>query len=292
LNNAKNVLIGERLMIFKEPLETVVRRRYSVRTYSNKPVTKELKEQIAEYIKSLSSPFPAKPAFTLIETELDLGGNKLGTYGMIKGANLFIAAEVTDSPYNVEALGYEFEKLILFLTTLELGTCWLGGTFDRKEIKKALGESGKTFIPAISPVGYYEKKSFRESLVRGFVNADKRKPWDTLFFDGSFAKPLSQENAGLYAFPLEMLRLGPSASNKQPWRVVREEGAYHFYEHKIPGYSSAFNFDMQSIDMGIAACHFHLAAIEKGLGGRFELDAAPALSLPDNTIYKFTWISY
>ena len=39
----------------------------------------------------------------------------------------------------------------------------------------------------------------------------------------SFAEPLTEEEAGDYQFPLEMLRLAPSAVNKQPWRVVADE---------------------------------------------------------------------
>ena len=47
---------------------------------------------------------------------------------------------------------------------------------------------------------------------------------------------------------------------------------------------------MQGIDMGIAACHFQLSAQEHGIGGRFNLNAAPALTLSANTIYKYSWI--
>jgi nitroreductase len=276
-------------MIFREPLEAVIRRRYSVRTYSKKPIPKQVQEEIQEYIKSLSSPFPAKPSFTLVETELAAGGAKLGTYGMIKNALYYIVSQVAEGPYAVEAIGYEFEKLMLFLTTLRLGTCWLGGTFKRDEIRKVLDETKNTFIPAITPVGYFESKDLRENLIRRFVRADSRKPWEELFFDGGFQLPLTPGEAGPYAFPLEMVRLGPSASNKQPWRVVRESGRYHFFEQKTPRYSDIFNFDMQSLDMGIAACHFHLAAKEKGLGGKFELDAAPIFDLPEDTVYKFSW---
>ena len=217
-------------------------------------------------------------------------GAKLGTYGMIKGASNFIVSQVKDEPYAMEALGYEFERLFLFITTLHLGTCWLGGTFDRAEFAKAIHESNQMLIPAISPIGYFEGKRLRETIVRGFVHADSRKPWNTMFFDGDFNTPLSQAAAGPYAPLLELLRLAPSASNKQPWRVVRHSGSYHFYEQKTPGYSDAFKFDMQGIDMGIAACHFQLSAQERGVGGRFDLNAAPALTPPVNTIYKFSWI--
>ncbi len=74
------------------------------------------------------------------------------------------------------------------------------------------------------------------------------------------------------------------------WSVSgRRPPTSNFYEYKTPGYSSAFNFDMQSLDMGIAACHFHLAAIEKGLNGAFVFGSAPDIECPENTLYKFSW---
>jgi hypothetical protein len=276
-------------MLFTKPLEEIVRARRSVRSYTSAPIPQDIIEDINGYIRTLQSPFPAKCTFRIIETALEPDGTKLGTYGMIKGARVFIGAAVTDTAFAVEALGYEFEKLILYLTSLGLGTCWLGGTFNRDAFKQAMGVTDGTLFPAVTPIGYYEKKSLKETLVRGFVRADSRKPWEALFFDGSFKKPLTEGAAGNYAFPLELLRLGPSASNKQPWRVVKAGSLYHFYEHKTPGYSSAFNFDMQSMDMGIAACHFHLAALEKGLNGAFVFGSAPDITCPENTIYKFSW---
>jgi nitroreductase len=278
-------------MIFSEPLEDIVRRRRSVRTYIKKPITSEVREQIGRFIETLSGPFPAKPAFKLVEKKLAANGEKLGTYGMIRDASVFIASSVDDTAFAPEAVGYHFEKLILFLTSLGLGTCWLGGTFNREEFRKALESPDDALFPAISPLGWFERMSLRETLVRGVVRADTRKPWSVLFFDGDFPTPLTEDRAGAYRLPLELVRLGPSASNKQPWRIVRNGERYHFYENKIPGYSGAFNFDMQSIDMGIAACHFHLSALESGLDGRFDLDADPGLAAPENTLYKFTWIS-
>ncbi|MGI5937109.1 MAG: nitroreductase family protein [Oscillospiraceae bacterium] len=81
-------------MVFREPLEEIIRRRYSVRTYNGKPIQKQVQEEIVEYIKSLSSPFPAKPSFKLIETDLSEGGARLGTYGMIKNASYYIVSHI------------------------------------------------------------------------------------------------------------------------------------------------------------------------------------------------------
>lgn len=67
--------------------------------------------------------------------------------------------------------------------------------------------------------------------------------------------------------------------------------ACHFYEHKEPGYSNRFPYDIQRIDMGIAACHFDLAAKEQGIIGHFDFDHKPDLTCPVNTEYVFSWVN-
>ena len=53
-----------------------------------------------------------------------------------------------------------------------------------------------------------------------------------------------------------MLRYAPSAVNRQPWRVIRNEKRYHFYLKHDKGYVSESTGDLQKVDMGIAFCHF------------------------------------
>ena len=119
------------------------------------------------------------------------------------------------------------------------------------------------------------------------VNSRSRLSFSELFFNGDFSTALSEEAAGEYAYPLEMLRLAPSAVNKQPWRVVLADKAVHFY--KCGNMSEAMGFDMQRIDVGIGMCHFHLAAEEIHLKGHFER-VLPDLSAPENVTYIASWI--
>ena len=70
---------------------------------------------------------------------------------------------------------------------------------------------------------------------------------------------------------LEMVRWAPSAVNKQPWRILKLENAYHFFEKKDKGYISDAVGDMQKIDMGIALCHFVMGLEEKGMSYEFAL---------------------
>jgi hypothetical protein len=87
-----------------------------------------------------------------------------------------------------------------------------------------------------------------------------------------------------------MVRLGPSASNKQPWRVLLKDNACHFYEYKEPGYSAAFSYDIQRVDMGIAAAHFDLSVKERGIKGHFDTACQPEVKLYDHLEYVFSWI--
>ena len=111
-------------------------------------------------------------------------------------------------------------------------------------------------MPCVSPLGYpAAKMSMRETLMRRAAKADERQNWDALFFDGDFGTPLREENEDVKA-ALEMVRLAPSAVNRQPWRVVRVGRAYHFYLKHAKGYVSEATGDLQKVDMGIALCHF------------------------------------
>jgi len=236
-------------LIFDTPVEDIIKERCSVRTYREESVPEELKKKINDHIVGLSNPFHVRVSFRSLEAEVGANAPKLGTYGVIKGAGNYIGASLKEEELALEGLGYEFEKLILYITSLGMGTCWLGGTFKREEFAEAMSLEEEELFPVVSPFGFAaDKKSFTELAMRFVAKSDKRKDWSELFFKDNFSTALSKSEAGRYQDPLEMLRLGPSASNKQPWRVVKEENLYHFYEKQSPGYSKAFRYDIQRIE--------------------------------------------
>ena len=126
-------------------------------------------------------------------------------------------------------MGYSFEMLMLYAQSLGLGTVWVGGTMDRAAFERAMDLAENQRMPCMSPIGYpAQKMSVKESLMRKGVRADSRVPFASLFYDGGFDKPLTPEQAGALAQPLELVRWAPSAVNKQPWRAVAVENAVHF----------------------------------------------------------------
>lgn len=276
---------------FDFPLEEVVKKRYSVRTYLEQPLSEENREKIERYFPRLSNPFGGTVSFRLLALAQAPNARKLGTYGMIHGASDFIGVTAAPGGMDLEAVGYEFETLILYAASIDLGTCWLGGSFNRSEFAEAMGVRKGDLFPAVSPVGIpAEKKNLKEQIIRRTVHADQRKPWPDLFFSGDFGVPLTEADAGAYAFALEMVRLAPSASNRQPWRIVRSGGAFHFFEQRDAGYSDRLGFDIQRVDLGIAACHFDLAAREKYLKGGFRILPDAPKGVPEHAVYRFSWV--
>lgn len=155
---------------------------------------------------------------------------KLGTYGTIKGAKDFLAITVKDEPFAMEAVGYQFENLILYATSMGLGTVWLAATFSRKDFENAMSISKDDLFPCITPIGYPSgKTSIREKITRASLGSKSRKAWNKLFYLENFEKNLSESDAEDYKNALEMFRLAPSSTNAQPWAVVKEENKFHFF---------------------------------------------------------------
>ncbi|MPM31403.1 hypothetical protein SDC9_77958 [bioreactor metagenome] len=273
------------------PVEQTVKLRHSVSTYQQaKPISQTDKEQLMAYADALSNPFGVPVSFHLLETK-DSNAKKLGTYGVIKGTKVYIGVTVPTGALSLEAAGYTFENLVLYATNLGIGTCWLAGTFDRNTFASAIGVKENEQFPAISPIGYAaEKRSLTESVFRKTLSADKRKNWSELFFRDSFDTPLTKADAGEYALPLELLRLAPSAANKQPWRILQSNGAYHFYGQIDSSKADKHSVTIERVDVGIGASHFHLAALEKGLSGTFEKLTDVNIPSPKDLRYLFSWI--
>lgn len=277
-------------MIISIPIEQTIKKRSSVRTYEEKKLSIEDKEKLMALADGLSNPFGPKVKFHLIEKNTESSGEKLGTYGVIKGASAYLGASVENTEFGLEALGYEFENLILYATHMGLGTVWLAATFSRDSFSSAMGIKDDELFPAISPVGYpVGKNRLKETLMRKVMKSDQRKPWETLFFKNNFSTPLTEKEAGVYAVALEMLRLAPSATNAQPWRLVKDGDVIHFYETHHSNTKEDEKL-IKKVDLGIGMAHFHQTALERGLTGKFEKLPQEHIETPQNTQYIVSWL--
>ena len=238
-----------------------IKTRRSVRTFDGQTLDERIKEKLSSGMEDIRNPFDIPVEFKF----LDAKENGLSC-PVVSGTELFVGGKIQNVKNASAAFGYSFEVFVLLAQSLGLGTVWLGGTMNRAAFEAAMELGENEMMPCASPIGYIAKKmSIRENMMRKAVKADDRLPFEELFFEGSMNKPLMTDKAGDFAVPLEMVRLAPSAVNKQPWCVIVEDKMAHFYLKRSKGFGKEGKFDMQMIDMGIALCHFELTAKECGL---------------------------
>jgi len=286
------------VVAYNQAITEIIGRRFSCRNYEPRPIEAGLRDQLLEVLAASSTgPLGSGARFDLISAgDNDLTALKgLGTYGFIKGARGFIIGAVDRGEHNMEDYGYLLERAVLFATDIGLGTCWLGGSFSKSSFSRKISLKETEILPAVAAVGYVaHKRRWFDSIIRRSAGSDSRLPWDALFFDGTFRTALSVETSGPFATPLEMVRLGPSASNKQPWRVMRYGTKWHFYLQRTSGYGERNRVlfklaDMQRIDMGIAMCHFDHTLREMGVSGEWVLSEPPVEKPDELTEYIVTW---
>ncbi len=266
-------------------IHDIIRSRRSCRSFDSRPLETGHRAELEKAIREDCRDHLGKPIhMALVDRKAPGSGveEKLGTYGVIKGAANFLVGSFPAGGERIEGFGYAFEGIVLKATALGIGSCWLAGTLDRVAFGRVLGLSAKEVIPAISPLGYpVNKSTIADRFIRFAAGSDHRLAWESLFIDADSGRSLSAQEAGPYAPALSDLRLAPSASNKQPWRLSRLGKTYRFLIKRSLGYGSAFSFDIQRLDIGIAMKHFELSARAEGLEGSWHYENSLKGIAPD-----------
>ena len=220
-------------------------KRKSRRTYLPTPIRPEnialLKSRIEEYNQrsGLTMRFMENGAFAFS------GLRK--SYGMFKGVqSLFIMKGLKGASNLKEKIGYYGELLVLEASALGLGTCWVGGTFDRSGIR--IG-SEEELVCVITVGNVPKEESFRERLICKAIHRRTKSIEDMCRVSGKSPFWLKQG--------MKAVQKAPSARNTQKVSFAYEDGVLRA---SIP---DTYKFDL--VDLGIAKLHFALVA-----GGSFE----------------------
>ena len=174
-----------------------------------------------------------------------LAGAHLGTYGVISGVPAYAAVmcDLADTSSAVAA-GMAGERLVLEAVRRGLGTVWLGATFDRRAVERALGTAAEpcAVIAVGNPAG---RMRLAERIMHMAARSASRHAAAELVIAGT------PDAAALRG--IEAARLAPSARNRQPWRFAANgDGSIDVYA------LGSGRFD--ALDCGIALCHFLVAA--------------------------------
>ena len=185
---------------------------------------------------------------TLLEDDPDAFGGVTNSYGMFSGVrSLFVVAGWTNEPNLQERAGYAGERVVLEATKLGLGTCWVGGTYNRERVLASV-QPGHTLVAVITVGHVKEAPGLLEKTV-GRVGADKRKTTEEMMqADGT---PPAWFTAGV-----EAATYAPSNEGRQPVRFAWKGGVA---TAAVPD-----DNELQRVELGIAKLHFEIAA-----AGRF-----------------------
>ncbi|MCE5256385.1 MAG: hypothetical protein LLF89_06000, partial [Spirochaetaceae bacterium] len=163
-------------------------------------------------------------------------------------------------------VGWIVEKLVLELTALGYASSWIGGVFSRAKAEEAVNAGGEEIVPAVIAFGWPAgRRKVADKVVAASARARSRKPLDDIVF------LLSGDGLDdVWLAVAEAVREAPSASNKQPWRLVRlsDESRWLLFLDEDKIYNNGRkDVHLQNLDLGIAMRHFQVAAEASDLAG-------------------------
>ena len=283
---------GVIVMEFENSVIELVRRIKPVKYYDKKNIEERINSIIMKLIYDIKfdTPFKCYPRFQFIKKEELQRKEKKKLYGLSGSTDNYIIGIIKKSQYDLEDYGYALEKIIFFLTDLGLGTLWIRDTLNNVNLNKILDIKNDEIIPAIITFGYTVKKEKFHKLLNWTSGTKNKIHWDKLFFYKDFKTPIDEDEAGIYAMPLEMTRLAPSIDNKKPWRIIKSGGCFHFYLCEYGINKKTLKYNLQRLDIGVAMCHFELTADELDLNGIWKIINPEVKDVPDNFKYIVSWV--
>lgn len=177
-------------------------KRASRRNYKNDPISIEDMEKIQFFVDECNK--DSGLTCTVLEDGSAGFRSAKKTYGMFSNVRTVILLKGNpDMDDFSEKVGYYGERLMLCLVSMGLGTCWVGGTFDREAYTVPSGER----IECVLTVGNISKPGVKDSMMMQ-MNHVKRKPMSERI-DSDLELPLWVQRG------MEAVILAPSAVNRQ-----------------------------------------------------------------------------
>lgn len=218
-----------------ESMNEIILHRKSQRSFTEEELKEELIQKIQDEIIEVN-------AESALEIEFVEDGSRAfshfgKSYGLFKNVrSLLLLKGNPGQAHFREKIGYYGEKLLLFAESLGLGTCWVGGTFDRESFSYPEEEH----VQAVILLGYAAESGWKGRILHSLLPS-KKKPWEArIEGDAPYPKWVRQG--------MEAAALAPSALNKQ-------KPVFHYHSGILT--ATVENRDeMDMVDLGIAKCHF------------------------------------
>ena len=222
-------------------------KRKSIRKYSAETLTSKELDDVNDFLNH------AKALNQSIQIEYEIRGNVKA----IKKPNAFhfllIYSEEKDD--YLENAGFIFEQFVLYLTSKNLGSCWIGSAKSDEQKKD------KSLVSVIA-FGKAADTPFRE------IDEFKRKSLPEIS-EGRDER-------------LEAARLAPSSMNAQNWFFVAKSNKIELYQKDPNMIQKALMSRESKINMGIALCHLYYATLKEEKNFIITKGASQSLCKPLN----------
>ena len=216
-------------------LSEAIIKRTAIRKYKQEILLSEELEKIREYIEQVFSIDKSiKTSFEIIDNS-EFKEVMIGRLACEAPYYLCIRSE-KKGDYLINA-GFMAEQIVLYLTSLGIGTCYLGGAKPKENEKEKL-----SYIITVA-FGY-------PSVVIPDFNSSRRLPLEKLVYAGMDTDDKKEI--------IKAAQLAPSAVNFQPTRYLIENNKIHIGLK----YSLIPIKKMQQIDLGIALSHIMIKSAE------------------------------
>lgn len=241
------------------PLQ-LLQSRHSVRAFSTEeipaPVLNKLRAEA-----TMTNTHEQGMRFQIVTDDPDPFRGFSKSYGIFTNPRCYLAAVVdTATPDALERAGYFAEKFVMKAVELGLATCFVGGTYDGKQVKVQIRAGEKILFLVLFglPLG---KTRLAARMMAGLVHLRKMQP-------RQFFSPEDALDRALEQFPslrtgLQAVACAPSALNRRPVRlfVGGDESAPCICAKVNPGNPRNL------IDLGIAKFNYNYATSSECLWG-------------------------
>lgn len=204
--------------------------RHSVRAYTPQPIEGEMLFALEREIAACNEQSGLRICLRLNEPQTITG--LWATYGAFQNAVNYIALIGPDTDDLYRLVGYWGERLVLFAETLGLNTCWIAGSYKKKQARPLAKEGEK--LAAIISIGYGAKPG---------------KPHRSKSF--AQVTEIEGEAPDWFRKGVEAALLAPTAINQQQFRFRYRNGR---------AYLRALRGPYAKIDLGIVQVHFEIGA--------------------------------
>lgn len=211
-------------------LSESMQKRHSVRTYSNRPIEGETKENLLSFIEQCNR--ESGLHFQLILNEPKAFDGFMAHYGNFSGVSNYIALVGKKEENLEERCGYYGEKVVLYAQTLGLNTCWVAMSYSKGKAGCKIQKGEKLCLVIAIGYGTTNGVPHRSKAREKVMNAQGSLP--SWFLDG-----------------IDAALLAPTAVNQQKFTFslngnrVSAKAGLGFYS---------------KIDLGIAKYHFEIGA--------------------------------